>query len=34
MKVLADLFKSGATGVHLHSGQRDQRKLIDFTEGS
>jgi F420-dependent hydroxymycolic acid dehydrogenase len=30
VKVLADLFTSGATGVHIHSGQRDQRKVIDF----
>jgi len=30
VKVLADLFKGGATGVHIHSGQRDQRKVIDF----
>jgi TAT-translocated FGD2 family F420-dependent dehydrogenase len=30
VKVLADLFKSGATGVHIHSGQRDQRRVIDF----
>jgi TAT-translocated FGD2 family F420-dependent dehydrogenase len=30
VKVLADLFKSGATGVHIHSGQRDQRRVIEF----
>jgi F420-dependent hydroxymycolic acid dehydrogenase len=30
VKVLADLFKSGATGVHIHSGQRDQGRVIDF----
>jgi F420-dependent hydroxymycolic acid dehydrogenase len=30
VKVLSDLFKSGATGVHIHSGQRDQRRVIDF----
>jgi TAT-translocated FGD2 family F420-dependent dehydrogenase len=30
VKVLSDLFDSGATGVHIHSGQRDQRKVIDF----
>lgn len=30
VKVLADLFQSGATGVHIHSGQRDQRRVIDF----
>jgi F420-dependent hydroxymycolic acid dehydrogenase len=30
VNVLSDLFKSGATGVHIHSGQNDQRKVIDF----
>ena len=30
VKVLADLFKSGATGVHIHSGQRDQKRVIEF----
>jgi F420-dependent hydroxymycolic acid dehydrogenase len=30
VKVLADLFKSGATEVHIHSGQRDQRRVIEF----
>jgi F420-dependent hydroxymycolic acid dehydrogenase len=30
VKVLSDLFESGATGVHIHSGQRDQKKVIDF----
>lgn len=30
LKTLTELFKSGATGVHIHSGQRDQRKVIDF----
>jgi TAT-translocated FGD2 family F420-dependent dehydrogenase len=30
VKVLADLFQNGATGVHIHSGRRDQRKVIDF----
>ena len=30
VKALADLLKSGATGVHIHSGQRDQRRVIDF----
>jgi F420-dependent hydroxymycolic acid dehydrogenase len=29
-KVLSDLFDSGATGVHIHSGQSDQRRVIDF----
>jgi hypothetical protein len=30
VKVLSELFDSGATGVHIHSGQRDQKKVIDF----
>jgi hypothetical protein len=30
VKVLFDLFESGATGVHIHCGQHDQRKVIDF----
>jgi len=30
VKVLSDLVNSGATGVHIHSGQQDQRKVIDF----
>jgi F420-dependent hydroxymycolic acid dehydrogenase len=30
VKVLSDLFDSGATGVHIHSGQNDQRRVIDF----
>jgi TAT-translocated FGD2 family F420-dependent dehydrogenase len=30
VKVLSDLFASGATGVHIHSGQRDQRRAIEF----
>jgi G6PDH family F420-dependent oxidoreductase len=30
VKILTDLFKSGATGVHIHSGQMDQKKVIDF----
>jgi F420-dependent hydroxymycolic acid dehydrogenase len=30
VKVLAELFAGGATGVHIHSGQHDQRKVIDF----
>lgn len=30
VKVLSDLFESGATGVHIHSGQPDQRAVIDF----
>jgi F420-dependent hydroxymycolic acid dehydrogenase len=30
VKALSELYKSGATGVHIHSGQRDQKKVIDF----
>jgi len=30
VKVLSDLFESGATGVHIHSGQSNQRRVIDF----
>ena len=30
VKVLTDLFKGGATGVHIHSGQKDQKRVIDF----
>ena len=30
VKVISELFDSGATGVHIHSGQRDQRRVIDF----
>lgn len=30
VKVLTDLFDSGATGVHIHSGQRDQKRVIEF----
>lgn len=30
VKALADLFKGGSTEVHIHSGQRDQRRVIDF----
>jgi len=30
VKVLSDLFNSGATGVHIHSGQHDQRRVIEF----
>lgn len=29
-KVLSELFDSGATGVHIHSGQQDQKRVIDF----
>ena len=27
---LMELFNSGATGVHIHSGQPDQKRVIDF----
>jgi threonine dehydrogenase-like Zn-dependent dehydrogenase len=27
---LMELFNSGATGVHIHSGQSDQKRMIDF----
>lgn len=30
VKVLSELFDSGATGVHIHSGQHDQKQVIDF----
>ena len=30
VKVITDLYASGATGVHIHSGQHDQKKVIDF----
>jgi TAT-translocated FGD2 family F420-dependent dehydrogenase len=30
VKVISDLFDSGATGVHIHSGQNDQRRVIEF----
>jgi len=30
VKVLSELFESGATGVHIHSGQQDQNQVIDF----
>jgi TAT-translocated FGD2 family F420-dependent dehydrogenase len=30
VKCLSELFKSGATGVHIHSGQPDQKRIIDF----
>jgi F420-dependent hydroxymycolic acid dehydrogenase len=29
-KCLSDLFQSGATGVHIHSGQPDQKRVIEF----
>jgi F420-dependent hydroxymycolic acid dehydrogenase len=30
VKCLSDLFNSGATEVHIHSGQPDQKRVIDF----
>ena len=30
VKMVMDLFNSGATIVNIHSGQADQRKVIDF----
>ncbi len=30
LKVVRELFDSGATEVHIHSGQRDQTKVIEF----
>lgn len=30
IKTLKDLFASGATQVHIHSGQKDQQRVIDF----
>ncbi len=30
VKVLSELFDSGANGVHIHSGQHDQKRVIDF----
>jgi TAT-translocated FGD2 family F420-dependent dehydrogenase len=30
VKTLTELFESGATQVHIHSGQKDQRRVIDF----
>ncbi len=30
LKVVRELFDSGATEVHIHSGQRDQKKVIEF----
>jgi TAT-translocated FGD2 family F420-dependent dehydrogenase len=30
LNALTDLFNGGATGVHIHAGQKDQRKVIDF----
>ncbi len=30
VRCLSRLFESGATGVHIHSGQPDQKRVIDF----
>ncbi len=30
IKTLKELFESGATQVHIHTGQKDQRRVIDF----
>jgi F420-dependent hydroxymycolic acid dehydrogenase len=30
VKALSELFDSGASGVHIHSGQHEQKKVIDF----
>ena len=30
VKAISDLFESGATEVHVHAGQRDQKKVIEF----
>jgi G6PDH family F420-dependent oxidoreductase len=30
VRALSRLFDSGATGVHIHSGQPDQKRVIDF----
>jgi TAT-translocated FGD2 family F420-dependent dehydrogenase len=30
LKILTELFESGATMVNIHSGQHDQRRVIDF----
>jgi TAT-translocated FGD2 family F420-dependent dehydrogenase len=30
VKALSDLFDSGATEVHIHSGQQDQKRVIEF----
>jgi G6PDH family F420-dependent oxidoreductase len=30
VQALMQLFKAGATEVHIHSGQQDQRRVIDF----
>jgi len=35
VRVLADPLKNGATDVYIHSGQRDQGKVVEFLrEGS
>ncbi|MGH9512339.1 MAG: TIGR03557 family F420-dependent LLM class oxidoreductase [Terriglobales bacterium] len=30
VKVISELFESGATEVHIHSGQPDQKRVVDF----
>ena len=30
MKALQEAFKGGASEVHVHSGQADQRRVIEF----
>jgi F420-dependent hydroxymycolic acid dehydrogenase len=30
VKALTELFNSGATEVHIHSGQHEQKRVIDF----
>jgi alkanesulfonate monooxygenase SsuD/methylene tetrahydromethanopterin reductase-like flavin-dependent oxidoreductase (luciferase family) len=30
VKALSELFENGATGVHIHSGQPDQKRVIEF----
>ena len=30
VKAISELFESGATEVHIHSGQPDQKRVIEF----
>ena len=30
VKALQEAFKAGATEIHIHSGQTDQRRVIEF----
>lgn len=30
VKIISELYESGATGVHIHSGQHDQARVIEF----